>query len=114
MLAKLLESPFGDDERKAEEWHFSHQFSHKQILQALQNTFDIQLDDFQIYPYNPKDQQEWLIKHQSLHNAFTGYLQFTGSDLNRVDFNDPQQQQEWISENYTEHYSAHIALNLGA
>ncbi len=114
MLARLIENPFSGDERVSDSWHFSHANSHKQILQALQNNFQIQLVDYPLYPFNPKDEQDWLIRHQSMHNAFTGYLQFTGSDLNRVDFNDPKQQQDWISENYTEHYSAHVALNLGA
>ena len=113
MLARLLENPF-NDERTGEEWHFHHANHHRQIFQALQTKDSIQLIDYPIYPFNPKNNQEWLIWHQSMHNAFTGYLQFTGADLNRVDFNDPQQQQEWISENYTEHYSADTILNLGA
>jgi hypothetical protein len=111
MLARLLENPF-QDPKKMEEFAFHHADSHKQILQALQNLFQIKLTDYPLYPYNVHNQQQFLIWHQSMHNAFTGYLQFTGAELNRVDFNDPQQQKQWISENYTEHYSAHLALGI--
>jgi hypothetical protein len=47
-----------------------------------------------------------------MHNAFNGLLGYDGTDLNRVDLNDPSQQEDWISQNFTEHYAAHSALGI--
>ena len=95
-----------------EEFSFHHAEHHRQILQALQKQ-GYSLIDYTLYPFTKIDENDWLIRHQSMHNAFNGLLGYDGTDLNRVDFKDPQQQTEWVTQNYTEHYSAAVALGLG-
>ena len=110
-VAFLLNNPFKDEKIK-EEWYFAHANDHRDILQALQNAQSVKLTDYILYPYDDRDEQDWLIRHQSMHNAFNGLLGYDGTDLNRVDLNDPSQQEDWISQNYTEHYSARAALGI--
>lgn len=110
-IANLLNNPFSG-KKQAEDWFFQHANDHREILQALQTKLGIQLIDYTLYPFNPDDLQDWLIRHQSMHNAFNGYLGYDGTDLNRVDFSDASQQQDWISQNYTEHYAARTALGI--
>ncbi len=110
-VVDLLNNPFQGGP-VAESWFFSHANDHLEILQALQKKFSVPFISYTLYPYNPLEQQDWLIRHQSMHNAFNGYLGYDGTDLNRVDFSDPNQQQDWISQNYTEHYSARVALGI--
>ena len=111
-IVDMLNNPFGE-KKDADAWFFFHANDHRDILVALQKKFPTStFTDYQIYPFNPHAMQEWLIRHQSMHNAFNGFLNYDGSDLNRVDFNDPQQQEEWVSQNYTEHYSARVALGI--
>lgn len=109
--ADLLENPFKDPD-KMEQWLFAHANDHLEILQALQIKTGTQLTDYVLYPLSQRDFQDWLIRHQSMHNAFNGLLGYDGTDLNRVDINDPTQQEDWISQNYTEHYSARVALGI--
>lgn len=110
-IVALLNDPFQDD-HSLQEWMFQHANDHLEILQAVQEQFNVVLDDYVLQPFSQYDLQPWLIRHQSMHNAFNGYLLLDGQDLNQIDFTNKTRRQEWVDQNYEEHFAARTALGI--
>lgn len=90
--------------------HFSH---HQAINTGIRETRGIDVTLFQIYPFNPKDAENWLLQHQEQHNIQNAVLNIGGQDLSILDFNDRKAIDAWTYLHWTEHQAAASIIGLG-
>jgi hypothetical protein len=109
-LASLLNTPKTQDQLNG--WSFSHALHHKAILVALQQKTNSKFTEYSLDPFNPDDQQNWLLRHQQMHDDFNSQLGLNGQDLQSVDLNNEKEMQLWTYYNFQEHQAAAQALAI--
>lgn len=110
MLAALLNTPTSN-----EEWqHFSfdHRDSHDRIRAAILQQRNVNLADYQVDPINPQNTQQFLENNSNLHTEMNEVLRSQSSNVEDVDFNDPNQLRAWIALHYQEHLNAEQLLGI--
>jgi hypothetical protein len=70
------------------------------------------LTQYQLSPMNSNDRGMWLFRHQTMHNEINALLGTSGLNLLEVDFEDPDQFQEWLNQNAGEHQRICTALGI--
>jgi hypothetical protein len=111
MLAYLLNTPTTPQEWSV--WSYAHRDQHKQILQAIQTQYNINLAEYPLDPIALDDFADFLNWNQRAHNDFNGVLNAQGSDLQQADLTDPNQREAWIYLHRREHETAANILHLG-
>lgn len=96
-----------------DEWMLQHLAHHQAINQGIKTTKGITPFQFQIYPFNPKDAQNWLEQHQQQHNVTNSILGIGGQDLSILDFNDRKSIDSWTYLHWIEHQAAGSILGMG-
>jgi hypothetical protein len=71
------------------------------------------LTTYQLSPVDPDNLGVWLYQHQIMHNQINLVLGTSGYNLLSLDWQDPDQFQEWINENADEHQRICAALGIG-
>jgi len=71
------------------------------------------LDQYQLSPIDPTNLGMWLYTHSIMHNQINLILGRTGLNLLTYDFSDPDQFQEFIQANGSEHTDICSALGIG-
>lgn len=109
-LAQILHIPEG--ESGLDFWSFHHDQQHRQIVQALNVRFNLNLSTYVLYPISQHDIQGWLLRHQQAHNDMDAALNYNGADLSSLEFDDPRKMRlfEWL--NFQEHQNAALQLGL--
>lgn len=85
---------------------FSHFQHHLGIIRGLKQVRNVDATLWQIYPFNPKDKENWLQQHQQLHSDYESVLQIQGNDLSEVDFKNQKELDAWFWLNFVSHRSA--------
>lgn len=93
-------------------WTRSHQASHTNIVQAIQNQTGVSLTIYQLDPANFNFFEDYLNRNQQAHNDMLGALGISGSDLSEVDITQPNQLRAWIQLHAIEHRDAELALGV--
>ena len=94
-------------------WSFSHQAHHRDIARLVFEVYGTRLDEFVLDPFDPREEESWLVAHQIMHNQMDAVLGIPGFVLSNVDWNDPDQLRMWLSRHGNEHYIAGTILNIG-
>lgn len=94
-----------------DEWVYWHSVHHEAIERSMAQVLGIQPVVFKLYPFFMDDMQNWLLEHQNAHSRFGQLLQVSTQDLSDLDFENKQQKDEWLNQNYLEHLGA--AQRLG-
>lgn len=110
-LAQILFPP--PTEQGLNEWMFHHVQHHRAIISAARASRGAVLAEQMIFPYSPRDKDNWLELHQDMHNDMNGLLGISGNDLSEVDFGNRKQREAWHSLHYFEHLAAATSLGLG-
>lgn len=71
------------------------------------------LDQFQLSPVDPANLGFWLYQHSIMHAQVNLILGRTGFNLLTYDFTDPEQFQEFLQANGSEHQDICAALGIG-
>ena len=71
------------------------------------------LTTYQLSPVDPANLGVWLYQHSIMHAQINQVLSTQGFDLLSLDWEDPDQFQEWINENADEHQRICAALGIG-
>ena len=109
-LAPLYNIP--DSPETLSVFGFHNQDMHRQIVNAIAATRNIDLPLYPIDPVTTNDLAGWAEIHQALHADFTQVLGIVGSDFSSLDFNDPAQLSAWIFLHAAEHTQAADMLGL--
>lgn len=107
-LPHILRPP--DTKRGMDEWLFQHSQDHMEIVQKIRAAFGIVLPTYVIDPMEPADFHGWALRHQSYHDQANGILGIDGSDLQTVDWQNPQEREDWFWLQYQEHLGWHKRL----
>lgn len=109
-LAQILHIP--DGQAGVDWWAFYHDQQHRQIVQALNAKFNLQLVTYILYPISEHDLAGWLNRHQQAHNDMDAVLNYNGADLSSLEFDDERKVRlfEWL--NFQEHENAASVLGL--
>lgn len=99
----------GADSLKA--WFFAHHQDHIEIVQAIQK-LGVPMMIYPLDPFTPNAPEVWLRLHQSAHNDFNRVLGIDGADLMDVDFQKPDQLNDFFYRNYQEHFDARTVLQI--
>lgn len=94
-------------------WSFSHQAHHRDIARVIFETYGARLDEFVLDPFDPREEEGWLVTHQIMHNQFQQILGIPGFVLSNVNWDDPEQLRMWLSRHGNEHFQAGTILNIG-
>ena len=91
---------------------FENQTHHRNINQYLISKgaaipTDYVLDPLPLFAVN-----EWLNRHQQVHNTMNSALNLNGSDLTAVNFQDTESLSAWIAIHAREHYDASTASGV--
>ena len=84
-------------------WSFNHAAIHYTLVFAAQQQKNQSLLQFQLDPVDPNDLGLWLYNHQTMHNQLNLLLGTTGYNLLELDWQDPDQLQQWMQWNGNEH-----------
>lgn len=109
-LAQLLYPP--PTPQGLGDFMFSHNQHHIAIIRGLKQVKNVDATLYQIYPFNPKDLENWLQAHQQLHSDYESVLQIQGNDLSEVDFKNQKQFDAWLFLNFSSHRSAAQLLGV--
>lgn len=91
-------------------WTLHHSEEHREIVQAIKAQKSLNLVVYMLSPYNERDENGWLVRHQQAHNDFNNALGLTGTDLQNLD---PEGNQEEIAMmHFREHQAARQALGI--
>lgn len=71
------------------------------------------LAQYQLSPINTDDFGMWLYQHQTMHSQINQVLGLTGYNLLDLDWEDPEQFQDWLNQNADEHIRICSALGIG-
>jgi hypothetical protein len=107
----LYQNPTTADEMAV--WSFSHQAHHRDIARVVFDVYGVRLDEFVLDPFDPQEEEGWLVTHQIMHSQMDQILGIPGFVLSNVDWNDPDQLKMWLSRHGNEHYIAGTILNIG-
>lgn len=95
------------------EWSFANMASHRDINRVIYQRSGVNLTEFPLDPFDPKDMGAWLYHHQQMHNSQNIVLGIKGFDLTQVDWSDADNLENWIQLHAQEHVQASTVLNLG-
>src|ERR1700683_4059733 len=111
MPAYLLNTPVSPQDWSV--WSYAHRDQHKQILEAIQAKFGVNLTEYPIDPIALDDFDDFLNWNQRYHNDMNGILGTQGSDLQQANLTDPSQREAWIYLHRREHENVANILHLG-
>lgn len=94
-------------------WSSTHMWHHRDIMRKIFEITGTRLDEAILDPFDPRDADEWLQRHQSMHQAMDAILGISGYNLLGVDFDNPAQFASWVFLNADEHYKAANILGIG-
>ena len=100
----------GDDDMT--QWAWNHYLDHLDIRSAIQSQRNFNLELLEIDEINFQNLQDWLERHQLMHNNFNSVLKLDGNDLTQVNFQDLGQRESWLWLNFYEHRNARAALKI--
>ena len=110
MLAALLNVPHEPGELNY--FSFNNADSHQQIINAIRVQKTVDLPVYILDPIPQEDIENWLFRHQVVHNQMNAVLAIQGADLSAVDWNDKDSLADWIQLHFTEHQQASTALGV--
>lgn len=110
-IAALYNVPSTQDELAT--WASAHATHHKNILATIFRLANIQLQEFILDPFDPRDSGSWLLQHQEMHTEMDALLQISGYNLLELDFSDRRDLAGWIWLNADEHKQASDILGIG-
>ena len=108
-LPSILEPPAAPS--GMQEWFFAHARDHEEIINAIQAQTGIKLTVYNLDQAD-KDMALWMERHSQTHNDMNGVVGVAGSDLDIVDWKDPNQVEAWLYGNYQEHLGVRTALKI--
>src|SRR5262249_41535572 len=79
-----------------QQWAFVNMAHHRDIARVVFQLTGIELDQFVLDPFNPRDPGVWLYQHQVMHQQQNAVLGIDGYDLLDVDFRDQNELAGWI------------------
>ncbi len=111
MLASLYNAPRTADDLN--EFSFANADLHaRQVQQALAQR-NVVLTSYTLDPIpTTAGRDEWLQRHQQMHNDINSLLGITGSDLSELDWTKPSEVASWAYLHAQEHQLAATALAL--
>ena len=92
-------------------WVFYHAQDHNRLIARANSAFGAKLE-YRILDPLPSDLDQWLFDHQRLHDDLAALTQYTNSDLQTVDFENPAQRDAWLQINQQEHSTFSTALGI--
>lgn len=110
-LPALYALPRTADDWRA--WSFNHAANHYDWIQSAQTQKNQQLAQYKLDPLDPANLGLWLYYHQAMHNQVNALLGTSGFDLLELQWDDPDQLQEWLQLNGDEHQRISAALGVG-
>lgn len=110
-LPFLYSVPSDADSWKA--WSFNHAANHYDMVFAVQQQKNQNLAQYLLDPIDPDNIGMWLYNHQVMHNQVNAALGTQGFNLLGLDWQDPEQFQNWLNLNATEHQQICSKLNIG-
>lgn len=110
-LAALYDTP--TDAVSWRRWAFNHAANHYNVANAVQAQKSKTVNQFMLSPIDPNNLGMWLYWHQTMHGQTNAALGQQGYNLLELDINDPEQLQEWIQLNGTEHTAWGAVLGIG-
>jgi hypothetical protein len=112
-LAQLVGVPKTNADLQA--WQFANVANHRDIIRLVMATKGINLEEFQLQPFDPNDEagfQAFLNSHQSMHTALDQALGQNSYNLSELDWNNPNELAWWIGQHYIEHQAASSILGI--
>jgi hypothetical protein len=91
-------------------WSFNHAAIHYTVVDAIQTQKNKNLSQFLLDPIS--DVGYWLYLHQDSHNQINAALGTQGNNLLSYDWDDPDQVQEWLNLNGSEHQNWNTILKV--
>jgi hypothetical protein len=93
-------------------WSFSHMAHHRDIIRIIFQITGIQLNEFILDPFDPREDDSWVAQHQVMHQQMDGILGIVSYDLSVLDWSDPSGLASWMESNRLEHDQASLILNF--
>ena len=93
-------------------WSFAHQAHHRDIARVIFELTGTRLDQFVLDPFNPNEEEGWLVTHQIMHQQMDDILGISGYVLSNVEWDDPEALAVWLRHHGDEHYQASQLLNV--
>ncbi len=109
-LASLYNVP--RDENDWYVWSFANQDSHTRIAEALLSQKNIQTTVLALDPIPSFAIEEWLRRHQQMHNEMDGALGIDASDFTIPDFRNAAEVEQWLRAHADEHTEAENMLGI--
>lgn len=109
-VASLANVPY--DENSLSQFSFAHAAHHRDIIRRIYELSGIELVEFPIDPFNPKNADTFGYQHQQMHNQMNSVLGISGNDLIVVNWQDQGEREGWIFLNFTEHVQAGDKLGV--
>lgn len=101
------------DARGRAEWSHANADEHQQIVFALiQKSPGLQLAQFVLDPIAPDDVQNFLLRHQLMHNQFDELLGIGGNDYSSLNPLQPTSVETIWQQHANEHLEARVKLGL--
>ena len=110
-LPLLFRVPDAPEDWRA--WSFNHAANHNDWIPAVQRLKNLQITQFLLDPVDVSNLGMWLYSHQEAHNQANSALGSQGFDLLSYDLNNPDDLQEFIELNATEHQRISGTLGIG-
>ena len=91
-------------------WAAAHQVSHNKVSKFTKTPFII-VDPIRIENY--QSQRVFLLRHALAHQEANLFFNTAGPDLSELDFNNPQELQDWVDLNFTDHQNWEAKIGPG-
>lgn len=111
-MSLLLVQNFPRSKEAIAKWAFNHDQEHRIIRTAVLSKKGVALQEYILDPFSYQDPQGWLARHQSAHNDFNAIVNYNGSDLEAVDFDNDKQRQAWSWFHWQEHVNINTVLGI--
>lgn len=109
-LADIMVKP--KTRQQENDWAFSHRLDHELIRQSIQAQHNINLPVYQLDPVNWDSPKSWIKFHAAAHDDANGVLKTEASDLETINWSDPQQRDAWLELHLREHRNWHSILKV--
>lgn len=110
-LPSLFNQPTDPDGWLA--WAFNHAAHHYDVIAAIGVQKNVNgLSQYILSPMTPDSLETFLYYHQVMHNQANAVLGTTGYELLSLDWNDPDQFQDWLQLNGDEHLNWNRILGV--
>lgn len=100
------------NQQSLEAWSWNHMAHHRDINRRIFETQQVNLEELVLDPMTLDDMENWLYRHQTMHNAQNQRLNISGFNLLNVDWADPGQRASWIYLHALEHVKAGDQLGV--